>query len=82
MSGIPTIDLVRTGENIKKLRKESGLSVRDLQEILGLRTSQAIYKWQQGVSLPTVDNLIILAKLWGKTIDEILVINQEIRHSA
>ena len=63
MSGIPTIDLVRTGENIKKLRKESGLSVRDLQEILDLRTSQAIYKWQQGVSLPTVDNLIILAKL-------------------
>ena len=35
MDNIPTIDMVRTGNNITRLRMEAGLSVRDLQRILG-----------------------------------------------
>ena len=76
MLNIPTVDLIKTGENIMKLRKEAGLSVKDLQEIFGFATPQAIYKWQQGMALPTVDNLVILSVIFGKTIDEILVLDQ------
>ncbi len=76
MLNIPTVDLIKTGENITKLRKEAGLSVKDLQEIFGFATPQAIYKWQQGMTLPTVDNLVILSAIFGKTIDEILVLDQ------
>lgn len=76
MLNIPTVDLIKTGENITKLRKEAGLSVKDLQEIFGFATPQAIYKWQQGMALPTVDNLVILSVIFGKTIDEILVLDQ------
>ena len=76
MLNIPTVDLIKTGENITKLRKEAGLSVKDLQEIFGFATPQAIYKWQQGMTLPTVDNLVILSVIFGKTIDEILVLDQ------
>ncbi len=76
MLNIPTVDLIKTGENITKLRKDAGLSVKDLQEIFGFATPQAIYKWQQGMALPTVDNLVILSVIFGKTIDEILVLDQ------
>ena len=60
----PTIDLVATGKNIIKLREESGLSVRDLQNIFGFATPQAIYKWQHGTALPTIDNLIVLSAVF------------------
>lgn len=70
---IPTIDMVRTGQNINRLRKNAGISVRDLQEIFGFATPQAIYKWQHGTALPTIDNLVILAAILGVKIDDILV---------
>lgn len=73
---IPTIDLVGTGANIVRLRKAAGLSVHDLQEVFGFNSPQAIYKWQNGTSLPTVDNLIVLASLFNVRIDDILVIKQ------
>ncbi len=69
----PTIDMVKTGQNIMRLRKENGLTVKDLQNIFGFTTPQAIYKWQRGAVLPTVDNLVILANVFHVHIDEILV---------
>ena len=47
--------------------------MKDIQEIFGFSTPQAIYKWQRGVTLPTVDNLVVLAAVFGTTVDEILV---------
>lgn len=70
---IPLIDLKATGQNIKKMRCAAGLSVRDLQTFLGFSNPQAIYKWQNGDSLPSIDNLVILAAVLGVTIDEIIV---------
>ena len=75
MADLPTIDMVRTGENINKLRKQAGLSVRDLQNIFGFATPQAIYKWQQGAALPSIDNLVVLAAVLQVCIDDILVID-------
>ena len=71
-----TIDPVATGENIVRLRKERGLTVRDLQAFFGFEEPQAIYKWQRGQSLPTVDNLYALGGLLDVTMDEILVQTQ------
>lgn len=73
MQNNTTINMEKTGENITKLRIESGLSVRELQKIFGFATPQAIYKWQRGVVLPTVDNLVILAEVFDVSIEEILV---------
>ena len=72
---IPTIDMVRTGQNINRLRKNAGVSVRDLQDVFGFATPQAIYKWQHGTALPTIDNLVVLAAVLGVKIDDILVMN-------
>ncbi|MGN0985657.1 MAG: helix-turn-helix domain-containing protein [Candidatus Enterenecus sp.] len=70
---IPTIDLARTGANIKHLREAAGLSVRDLQSAFGFNSPQAIYKWQSGAALPSVDNLIVLAALLHVRIDDIII---------
>ena len=74
----PTIDLVATGKNIIKLREESGLSVRDLQNIFGFATPQAIYKWQHGTALPTIDNLIVLSAVIKVSMEEIIIVETKI----
>ena len=68
-----TIDMVKTGQNIMRLRKEAGLSVKDLQSAFGFSTPQAIYKWQQGLAMPTIDNLVVLASILNVSMDEIIV---------
>ena len=78
MIDIPVIDMCKTGQNIVHYRKQQGLSVKDLQNILGLASLNAIYKWQKGKSIPTVDNLIILSALFKTPIDDIIAIQQKI----
>lgn len=73
MVNLPVIDMIGTGQNIAKLRRQAGLSVRDLQDVFGFATPQAIYKWQQGVALPTIDNLVVLAAVLQVRLDDILV---------
>ena len=75
MVNLPVIDMTRTGQNIARLRKQAGLSVKDLQDIFGFATPQAIYKWQQGAALPTIDNLVVLAAVLQVRLDDILVID-------
>ena len=77
MNRIPVIDLTATGINITRLRVNAGLTVRDLQDIFGFSTPQAIYKWQRGSALPTVDNLVVLAAVFGVRIDDILVFQDD-----
>ena len=69
----PTIDVKATGERIKELRKECGLTIREVSEYMGFSTEQAVCKWQRGDCLPTVDNLYALSKLYGKKMEDILV---------
>lgn len=73
MKQFPVIDPVATGANILRLRKDRGLTVRDLQNWFGFEEPQAIYKWQKGKSLPTVDNLYALGMLLEVPMEEILV---------
>ena len=75
MFSIPTIDMVKTGQNIVRLREKQGLSVKDLQDIFGVTTPQAIYKWQHGTAMPTIDNLVVLAALFQVSVDDILVLD-------
>ncbi len=71
-----SIDLVETGKNIMRLREEKGLSVKDIQDVFGFATPQAIYKWQQGTALPSVDNLVILAQIFEVQIEDILIMKK------
>lgn len=74
MITIPTIDMKKTGQNITKLREKNGFSVKDLQEVFGFGTPQAIYKWQKGTTVPSIDNLIVLAEIFHVHMDDIIIV--------
>ena len=66
------IDTVATGATIKAMMKKRKLTVTDVQSKCYLQTQMAVYKWLRGDSIPTVDNLVILAELFGCKIDDII----------
>ena len=71
----PMINTTATGENINRMRIEAGMTVRDMQRVFGFTTPQAIYKWIHGTAMPTIDNMVILAAMFGVTVDEIIVVD-------
>lgn len=66
--------MVATGKRIKAMRVAKGMTVKDVQEIFGFGSANTIYKWQNGESMPTIDNMVVLAKTFGTTIDAIIAI--------
>ena len=70
---LPPIDMTATGRRIECMRRAARLSVRDLQDVFGFNTPQAIYKWQRGESLPTLDNMTVLARLLCVSIEDLIV---------
>lgn len=69
----PVINNIETGKRIEQLRKNNGYTVKQLQDVFGFTSPQSIYKWQWGDTLPDISNLLMLAKLFNCTIEEILV---------
>lgn len=70
----PVIDLAATGKKIQQLREDCGFTVRELQRFFGFEEPAAIYHWQNGKNLPTVDNLCALSKIFGVPMDDIIVL--------
>ena len=73
---MPTIDIIATGMKIKDLRDRAGFTTKEISAKLGFNTPVAVYKWIAGLSLPTLDNLVILADILGFGIEDIIVIKR------
>ena len=73
----PVLDVRATGARIKELRKAHHLKVEEIARYMGFESEQAVYKWQRGDSLPTVDNLYALSRLFETSVDDILRGNRE-----
>lgn len=56
----PNIHLKGTGIYLKRLTRQKGYKVRDLQRLLHLSCPQPIYRWFKGQVLPSVDHLYTL----------------------
>ena len=67
------IDMAATGDNIRRLRQEHGLSVRDIQEAMGFEDGSSVYKWERGRSLPSVEHLLALGELFDMRMEDILI---------
>ncbi len=78
----PAIDPEATGRNISRLRKQRGLSVKDIQDYFGFSEPRAVYKWLSGQSLPSIDNLYALSFLLQTSMDRIIVGNAETETTA
>ncbi len=73
-----SINMDATGEHIHRLATGKGYTVKEIQEVVGLGSPQAIYKWYSGKSLPSTDSLLILSKVLETTINEILVTDEDL----
>ncbi len=72
---MPTIDMVATGNTIKNLIKENGMTVKEVAKIFGFASAYPVYKWQNGENLPALENLVVLAKMLNVTMDDLVVVN-------
>lgn len=46
----------------------------DIQSVFGFNTPQAIYKWMRGDTMPTIDNIVVLADVLGVEICDIIAV--------
>jgi len=59
------------GTNISRLRAERGLSQGDLAEALDV-SRQSVSKWETDASVPELDKLLRLSRLFGVSLDELV----------
>ena len=71
----PVLDLEGTGTKIKTIMKDKGITARELQIIMDFPYVQTIYNWFAGKNMPTIDNLIVLAKILAVPMDDLIVTN-------
>ena len=67
-----SIDMQATGKQIKKIMLQQGYTINDIKEYLYLKNPQAIYKWFRGESIPKIDVLFALSKLFNVPIDDLM----------
>lgn len=69
----PVLDLAATGVKIKTVMKDKGITARELQIIMDFPYVQTIYNWFAGKNMPTIDNLVVLAKILAVPMDDLVV---------
>ncbi len=67
-------------ERFSKLRKQAGFSQEELAAKLGI-SRQAVSKWERAESSPDTDNLIALSRLYGISLDELLLGDEQVKTS-
>ncbi len=68
---------IEIANRLVNLRKANNLSQEALAEKLGI-SRQAVSKWERAEASPDTDNLILLARLYGVSLDELLKTEDEI----
>ena len=77
MPQYPVIDKVKTGKQLKQLIKNKGYTIKDIKQYLSLSCIQTIYRWFDGINIPSVDNLYALSVLLQVPIDRLIIGNKE-----
>lgn len=72
MKYIPVVNKEKIGENIRQLRKKHGLTMQDLSDKLEFGHVQNVFKWEHGINMPSIDNLVVLSTIFGVLIEEML----------
>lgn len=63
------------GESIKRLREKANMTQKELADALEIKQC-AVSHWEQGIRLPSLANVISIAKLFNTTTDEVLGIRK------
>lgn len=69
---------IEIANRLYEFRKKHHLSQEELAEKIGV-SRQAVSKWERAEASPDTDNLILLAKVYGVTLDELLMGSTAVR---
>ena len=69
------IDMMETGRNIADIFRRNGVSRTKAADMIGV-SPVAVTKWCNGVNMPTIDNFVIMAGMFGVKIDDIVCVKQ------
>ncbi len=69
----PNIDMAASGERIRNVIREKGLTVKDIQEYLHLSCPQPVYRWFNGQIMPSLDHVYALSQLLHVHMEDLLV---------
>ena len=58
---------------LRKYRKVRGLKQKDVAKILGFKSTSMISRWENGVSLPSTQNLLKMAVLYRTIVDALFI---------
>lgn len=69
-------DNMNINEKIMLLRKQHGWSQEELAYRLDV-SRQAVSKWESGASVPEVDKIVLLSKIFSISTDELLAVSKD-----
>lgn len=72
-----TLDLIQSGQRIRKLRREKCVSIDEVLDACGLEGPHAFYRWTSGRLRPSVDSLYALSRVLDVPLDELVVFHAE-----
>jgi len=78
--GLPSVDKVKTGENIKRLMRLNHITISQMQLRMEMASATNIYCWCRGEFLPSPDRLLQMARMFNCKIDDILVEMEDIKN--
>lgn len=58
-------------ENLRNLRKNANMTQAELAEKLNV-SRQAVSKWEKAVSIPDIENMLLLSKVFNVSLDELV----------
>lgn len=73
----PVIDKRKTGNRLRCLMQINRLTPKDIQEYLSLSCVQTVYRWMEGINIPSIDNLYALAEFFHVRMDDMIVGNKK-----
>lgn len=67
------LDMIMTGKVIRNMIMKRGFTIKDIQQKLNLSCPQPIYRWLNGQTLPSLDNLYMLSGILEIPMEELLM---------
>ena len=71
------IDREKTGQQIRLMMKNRGITIKDVKRALSLGCVQSVYHWLDGQSIPTLENLYALSELLKVPMDMLVCGNRQ-----
>ena len=72
---------MRIQQHVKHIREQNNLSQEEFAKQLAV-SRQAVSKWEQGIALPSIENLMYISSLYDVSLDELVkgdpALNQKI----